>query len=183
MINLEDHSTYHFYDVCDIERAKSGKTYSNAIRIPLSAVDRNSAEMFRHRMALVTQPETFDTDRGYGIITVKNGFDTEYMFVILSDTMPDFLARCQDDMNINPAIFKFYELELHNEIETQRAIAQTMRAVDIAHEQEERTVSLLKKVKEYCLGVMFCDCPERDDTEATTVRRVEQLSLFDEVHA
>lgn len=175
MIDLNNHSIHGFYDVCSIERSKSGKIYTDAIAIPLSAVDGSRAGILGNRMHLIGSPEQIDTDKGLGIIAVRNGYDVEYLYYILQDTLQDFLVRYQCGININPEIFKFYEIDVHNDIETQKYVAAIMRQMEYKKEQENKIINKLKNIKQYYLENMLCDCAEARKTE----KHISEQGLFD----
>lgn|SRR5574344_132716 len=175
MIDISNHSEYSFYQVCDIERSKKNKLYSNAIAIPLSAVDGSRGDILENRMFLIKQPQIIDSEKGLGVITAHDGYDVEYLFYILKQTLQNFLEKYQCGININPEIFSFYKLDLHNDLETQKYIASLMNQFEEKQKRENEIINKLQNIKQYYLDNMFVDC----DKTAPRKKTILQQGLFD----
>ena len=68
-----------------------------------------------------------------------------------------FLRRTQTGLNIKPEIFNEYAVNLHQDIETQRAIVKTMKLIDDRIAEEQKQVDIIKELKRYHLGKMFAN--------------------------
>ncbi len=175
-MNLKNWRSVKFLSVADIERSRKNIVYpAGSIKIQLSASDGQ----------LVYMREAGQAEDKYGVISVKDPdvLDGEYLYYILEKNLPSFLAKYQSGMNINPEIFKYLKIDIHNEIETQRAIVKVLGKMRRELEREEETISKLTAVRDWHLGKMFPDLtakmPRRsEDPETAKQVKPVQLSLF-----
>ncbi len=138
-MNLKSWQSVRFLSVANIERSRKNTAYpAGSIKIQLSASDGQ----------LVYMREAGEVEDKYGVISVKDpdSLDSEYLYYILEKNLPGFLAKYQSGLNINPEIFRYLQIDIHNEIETQRIIANVLSCMKRELEQEEKTISMLTVV-------------------------------------
>ena len=81
----------------------------------------------------------------------------EYVYIMFQKNLAEFLRRTQTGLNIKPEIFNEYAINLHQDIETQRAIVKIMKLIDNRIAEEQKQVDIIKELKRYHLGKMFAN--------------------------
>ena len=68
----------------------------------------------------------------YIILTCKNNkiINTKYLYYVINDLLPKFLAKYQTGINIQPEVFNYMELVIHDDINTQEHIAKIFDKID-----------------------------------------------------
>lgn len=147
-MNLRNYKKVKLLDLVDIERVKKNKIYEKGnIIIQVSAS--------RGQIFYLYNDDILETK--YVILIPKTKkINMKYLYYILQDELPIFLKKYQTDINIQPEIFKYLELSIHNDIETQNHIVNILDKLDERTKKEEELLLLCKDFKEYHLNKMFC---------------------------
>lgn len=133
-------------DVCEVERAKEGKTYpAGTCYVTLSAA---------HDTVLCLSEDGMIESR-YAVLIPRDGAETDYIKAVLDRTFPRWLKSHRTDINL-----KFEELtslciEWYDDREQRREVGEASRRMDELMEAERKTVEELKGLKNYMLLRMF----------------------------
>lgn len=90
------------------------------------------------------------------IIPDRSRIVPEYLKLVLDMAMPEFLARYQTTINIQMAVFQRLRLDIHNGLDSQRAVAEVASMMDERIDGIAREVQKLKDFKAFHLDTMFC---------------------------
>lgn len=132
-------------DLVDIERAQKDKLYpKGSIMIQISAT--------RGQMIYLNQESEIPSH--YAVFIPKK-ICGKYLFHVLESEMPSFLEVYQTGLNIQPDIFKFMNVVIHEDLETQEHIAEILDSVEKLYENEQKMVEALKDFKQFHLQKMF----------------------------
>ena len=134
-------------DLVQIEKAKKDKIYNKGNII--IQVSTNKGQIF-----YLDHDTTVESK--YIVLKDNKVINTKYLYYVISDLLPEFLAKYQTDINIQPEVFKYMELVIHNDIETQNHIVNILDKLDERTKKEEELLLLCKDFKEYHLNKMFC---------------------------
>lgn len=146
MIDLRKHKIVDFFEIADIERAQNKKVYcADCVLLQVSAT----------KGQLCYLKEASKVDGKYAVIIPKNIYG-KYLFFILKESLPTFLATYQTGLNIKPEILKNLKLDIHTETETQKHIAELMETIDRLIEKEEKQLNNLQDMKKHHLDKMIC---------------------------
>lgn len=147
-MNLKDYKKVKLLDLVQIERAKKDKIYNKGnIIIQVSA---SKGQIF-----YLDQHTTVESQ--YVVLTCNNKvINTKYLYYIISDLLPEFLAKYQTGINIQPEVFNYMELVIHNDIKTQEHIAKIFDKIDEDIKKEEELLKQYQDFKKYHLDKMFC---------------------------
>ena len=147
-MNLKDYKKVKLLDLVDIERAKKNKVYNKGnIIIQVSA---SKGQIFYLE-------EDTSVESQYIILNCKdnNITDTKYLYYVISGLLPKFLAKYQTGINIQPEVFNYMELVIHDDIKTQEHIAKIFDKIDEDIKKEEKLLKKYQDFKKYHLGKMF----------------------------
>ena len=147
-MNLKDYKKVKLLDLVDIERAKKNKVYNKGnIIIQVSA---SKGQIFYLE-------EDTSVESQYIILNCKNNniTDTKYLYYVISSLLPEFLTKYQTGINIQPEVFNYMELVIHNDIKTQEHIAKIFDKIDEDIKKEEKLLKKYQDFKKYHLGKMF----------------------------
>ena len=147
-MNLNDYKKVKLLDLVDIERAKKNKVYEKGnIIIQVSA---SKGQIFYLE-------EDTSVESQYIILNCKdnNITDTKYLYYVISSLLPKFLAKYQTGINIQPEVFNYMELVIHDDIKTQEHIAKIFDKIDEDIKKEEELLKKYQDFKKYHLGKMF----------------------------
>lgn len=147
-MNLKDYKKVKLLDLVDIERAKKNKVYNKGnIIIQVSA---SKGQIFYLE-------EDTSVESQYIILNCKdnNITDTKYLYYVISSLLPKFLAKYQTGINIQPEVFNYMELVIHDDIKTQEHIAKIFDKIDEDIKKEEKLLKKYQDFKKYHLGKMF----------------------------
>ena len=147
-MNLKDYKKVKLLDLVDIERAKKNKVYYKGnIIIQVSA---SKGQIFYLE-------EDTSVESQYIILNCKdnNIVDTKYLYYVISGLLPEFLAKYQTGINIQPEVFNYMELVIHDDIKTQEHIAKIFDKIDEDIKKEEELLKKYQDFKKYHLGKMF----------------------------
>lgn len=146
MIDLHNHKIVKFYDVATIERSQQNKVYDeDCILIQVSATNG--------QLVYLDKPQSVDSK--YAVIKPKENVYGKYLYFVLEEALPDFLQVYQTGLNINPEIFKYLQLDMHQEMDTQKYVCSVMHGMDDLIQREADFINYLKAFKEYHLDTMF----------------------------
>ncbi len=148
-MNLRNYKKVKLLDLVDIERAKKDKIYNKGnIIIQVSA---SKGQIF-----YLEQDTTLGSK--YIVLTCKDNkiINTKYLYYIISDSLPEFLEKYQTVINIQPEVFKYLDLYIHDDIETQKHIVNILDKLDEQTKKEQELIEKFKDFKEYHLNKMFC---------------------------
>ena len=133
-------------DIAEVERARKGQIYpTGTVYVQVSAT--------RGQLHILKEPG--EIEGKYATIIPKIRVYPLYFLIALERAMPRFLARYQTTINIQMENFEHFEIELHEDYETQMEIAEIMRQCDRVCENEEKIIEALKSSKKMALGTMF----------------------------
>ena len=136
----------HLLDVVTFERSRKGKIYPpGCILIQVSAT--------RGQLEYLKDSSTVDSK--FGVFIPKWNVNPKYLYYILEMLMPNFLARYQTGLNINPEIFKHFIINIHTDVDVQALIVKILDSLRFGIESEEKTLNEWKNVKQYHLDNMF----------------------------
>ena len=146
-MELNNYSKIKIKDICTWERSKKGKVYpAGCWCVQVSAT--------KGQMAYVDAPQ--EVESKYCVFWLNTDlYLPEYVYIMFQKNLAEFLRRTQTGLNIKPEIFNEYAINLHQDIETQRAIVKTMKLIDDRIAEEQKQVDIIKEVKRYHLGKMF----------------------------
>ncbi len=147
-MDLEDYKKVNLLDLVQIEKAKENKIYNKGnIIIQVSA---SKGQIF-----YLDQDTT--VERKYIVLTCKDDkvINTKYLYHVISDLLPEFLAKYQTGINIQPEVFKYMELEIHDDIKTQQHIAKIFDKIDEDRKEQEEMVKKYRDFKNIFLDKMF----------------------------
>lgn len=147
-MNLRNYKKVKLLDLVDIERVKKNKIYDKGnIIIQVSAS--------RGQIFYLYNDDVLETK--YVILIPKTKkINMKYLYYILQDELPMFLEKYQTNINIQPEIFKYLDLYIHDDIETQKHIVNILDKLDEQTKKEQELIEKFKDFKEYHLNKMFC---------------------------
>ena len=146
-MNLRNYKKVKLLDLVQIERAKKDKIYSKGNIIIQVSASKGQIFYLDHDTTVESK---------YIVLKDNKVINTKYLYYVISDLLPEFLAKYQTDINIQPEVFKYMELVIHNDIETQNHIVNILDKLDERTKKEEELLLLCKDFKEYHLNKMFC---------------------------
>ena len=147
-MNLKNYKKVKLLDLVDIERVKKNKIYDKGnIIIQVSAS--------RGQIFYLNNDDVLET-KFVILIPKTNKINMKYLYYILQDELPMFLEKYQTDINIQPEIFKYLDLYIHDDIETQKHIVNILDKLDEQTKKEQELIEKFKDFKEYHITKMFC---------------------------
>lgn len=146
-MNLRDYKKVKLLDLVQIERAKKDKIYYKGNIIIQVSASKGQIFYLDHDTTVESK---------YIVLKDNKVINTKYLYYVISDLLPEFLAKYQTDINIQPEVFNYMELVIHNDIETQNHIVNILDKLDERTKKEEELLLLCKDFKEYHLNKMFC---------------------------
>lgn len=134
-------------DVATWERSKKNKTYEvGSILLQVSAT-KGQLKFLEKDSAVGSK---------YAVITCnREQIEPYYLFTVLEDVLPAFLAKEQTGLNIQPDILKRLDLRIHKDKHLQNFIAEQSKQMDEQAKQVEKQISQLKEMKRWALFNMF----------------------------
>lgn len=130
-------------DIANVERAKKGVTYPRGtIYIQVSAT-HGQIKMLK---------EDGEIETKYATIIPKDDIYPKYFKLAIERCVGEFTARFQSNINIQMDDFNFFEIDIHDDYETQLEIASLVDAFEEAEEAENELVEQLKDVKKVALA-------------------------------
>lgn len=149
MAKLNEYKKMKITDICTYERAKKGKIYKTGnFCIQVSATKGQT---------IYLENDT-EVDSKYLVFNVidKNIHYPKYIYLVFMKDISAFLRKMQTGLNILPEIFNDYEIDVHQDIQTQQHIAELYFVLDERIRQEEEIINDIVEFKKYHLCKMFC---------------------------
>ena len=149
-INFENWTYERLRDVFDIARCSKSKEYpKDTILIQVSAT--------RGQVIYLDKAQYVDDGSKYATLTVKkqDKYNAKYLYYILENSMPDIVQKCKSGINLQMDELSGIKIPIHNDINTQNAIAVLYDTIVKCEEIEQRTVELLKQHKTEMLNRMM----------------------------
>lgn len=147
-MNLKDYKKIKLLELVDLERAKKNKIYEKGnIIIQVSA---SKGQIFYLN-------NNTKVESKYIVLICKNKkiINEKYLYYIINDQLQEFLATYQTDINIQPDVFNYMELIIHEDIQVQEHIAKIFDNIDEQIKKEERLLDQYQDFKKYHLDKMF----------------------------
>lgn len=147
-MNLKDYKKVKLLDLVNIERVKKNKIYKKGnIIIQVSA---SKGQIFYLE-------EDTTVESKYIVLTCKDNkiINTKYLYYIINDLLPEFLAKYQTGINIQPEVFNYMELIIHDDMKKQEHIANIFDKIDEDIKKEEQLLKKYQDFKKYHLDKMF----------------------------
>lgn len=133
--------------ICDIERAKSGKIYpAGCSYIQLSAI--NSEKCLKY------QNNCGEIDTRYAVFIPKIECNPYYVFMALEQAIPEFLHTYQTTINLQFDTLKEIDIQM-TDIENQNKFVEIQTQINAEIEQEKEIIQGYKRIKQYFLNAMF----------------------------
>lgn len=144
--------TFYLTDIAVIERANSSTEYpAGTVYVQVSASSGQTGITKRAERV----------EGRYAVIIPKINIYPPYFKIAIDRAMPKFLERNQTTINIQMDAFRFFEIEIHEDIRNQIFVVNACRIADEAMEAEEKLVRQLQTVKKIGLAKMFPDCIDK----------------------
>jgi len=133
-------------DVCEVERAKEGKTYpAGTCYVTLSAA---------HDTVLCLSEDGMIESR-YAALIPRDGAEADYIKVVLDRAFPRWLESHRTGINLKFEELATLYVEWHDNRKQRREVVEASRRMDELMEAERKTVEGLKGLKSYMLLRMF----------------------------
>lgn len=133
-------------DVCEVERAKEGKTYpAGTCYVTLSAA---------HDTVLRLSEDGMIESR-YAALIPRDGAEADYIKVVLDRAFPRWLESHRTGINLKFEELATLYVEWHDNRKQRREVVEASRRMDELMEAERKTVEGLKGLKSYMLLRMF----------------------------
>lgn len=133
-------------DVCEVERAKEGKTYpAGTCYVTLSAA---------HDTVLCLSEDGMIESR-YAALIPRDGAEAGYIKVVLDRAFPRWLESHRTGINLKFEELATLYVEWHDNRKQRREVVEASRRMDELMEAERKTVEGLKGLKNYMLLRMF----------------------------
>ena len=136
----------NIYDICNVERAVSGKEYkAGTCFIKLSAVDESVGQIKDDGLI----------DQRYAVFEPKDKINTDYMFIAIERCFPNFLRRYRTTINLQFGTLKHFQIYWHDNEDVQRYVVNNMRMVNDEIQLLEEQIRLEKEQKRWYLKKMM----------------------------
>jgi restriction endonuclease S subunit len=133
-------------DLCNVERAVSGKTYkAGSCYIKLSAVDESVGQ--------ITEDEEIESR--FAVFEPKEQMNTDYLYIAIQRRFPEFLRRYRTTINLQFDTLKHFFLYWHQDEETQEYIVSAIAAVDNEIALVEKQIEDERELKRWYLNKMM----------------------------
>lgn len=136
----------NIYDICNVERAVSGKEYkAGTCFIKLSAVDESVGQI---------KDKGF-IDQRYAVFEPKDEINTDYMFIAIERCFPEFLRRYRTTINLQFGTLKHFRIDWHDNEDAQKYVVENMKMIDDEISLLEKQIQLEKEQKRWYLKKMM----------------------------
>ena len=133
-------------DVCEVERAKEGKTYpAGTCYVTLYAA---------HDTVLCLSEDGMIESR-YAALIPRDGAEADYIKVVLDRAFPRWLESHRTGINLKFEELATLYVEWHDNRKQRREVVEASKRMDELMEAERKTVEGLKGLKSYMLLRMF----------------------------
>lgn len=136
----------NIYDICNVERAVSGKEYkAGSCYIKLSAVDESVGQIKDKGLI----------DQRYAVFEPKDEINTDYMFIAIGRCFPEFLRRYRTTINLQFGTLKHFQIDWHDNEDAQKYVVENMKMIDDEISLLEKQIQLEKDQKKWYLKKMM----------------------------
>jgi len=133
-------------DVCEVERAKEGKTYpAGTCYVTLSAAHDTVLRL----------SEDGTIESRYAALIPRDGAEADYIKVVLDRAFPRWLESHRTGINLKFEELATLYVEWHDNRKRRREVVEASKRMDELMEAERKTVEGLKGLKGYMLLRMF----------------------------
>ena len=133
-------------DVCEVERAKDGKTYpAGTLYVTLSAAHDTVLRL----------SEDGPIGSRYAALIPRDGAEADYIKAVLDRAFPRWLESHRTGINLKFEELSTLYVEWHDDRKQRREVDETSRRMDELMEAERKTIEGLKGLKSYMLLRMF----------------------------
>lgn len=138
-------------EIATIERAIKGKVYEKGT--PLVAL---SASMEADKGGIAYVKEAGEVESRYAVIIPKNrNMPPKYLYWAMLNEYDEFYAKHNTGINLQIGELDYYEVYVHNDLESQYAVVELMNAQEQHEENEIQILEHFNKVKKYFIDKMF----------------------------
>lgn len=139
-------------DIATVERAQKKLVYpKETIYVQVSACKKTDSNIF-----YMTQKEGH-IETKYAVIVPTEQVVPAYLKIALNNAAGEFMQKyIGDNINIQMELFKYFELDYHRDISTQRYICEKIGEVDNAIMAEQLLCDNWKDFKKVMLDKMMC---------------------------
>lgn len=136
----------NIYDICNVERAVSGKEYkAGTCYIKLSAVDESVGQI---------QNSGF-IDSRFAVFEPKETVNAQYLLIAIDRCFPEFLRRYRTTINLQFATLKHFMIDWHSDEETQKYVVRNIKVLDDEIKVLEQQINLEQQQKKWYLHKMM----------------------------
>lgn len=146
MIDFYDITRYKLTEIATIERPKKGKIYpKGTVYIQVSATDGQVGILGK----------AAEVENKNVVVTPEISILPMYFKIAIEQAMPEFRTRYQSTINIQVDTFRYFDICIHNDMQTQAYVVAMVKQADKARLLEEKLVDAYKSRKKYYLDKMF----------------------------
>lgn len=145
-LNLTDRTKCKLTQIATVERAQKNIIYpSGTVYIQVSATNGQIHQL--------KKDGTIESK--YATIIPKQPINIKYFYIAVSYAVPYFIARYKSTINIQMNDFEMFDIDIHNDPDTQKYIADVMGMLDESIAEEESCIGTLKEAKKLALAKMI----------------------------
>lgn len=138
-------------EIATIERAIKGKLYEKGT--PLVAL---SASMEADKGGITYVKETGEVESRWAVIVPKdNNMPMKYLYYAMLKEYDEFYSKYNTGINLQIRELDYYEVCIHDDLESQYAVVELMEAQEKHEENERQILEQFIKVKQYFIDKMF----------------------------
>lgn len=146
-----DHRLVPVTELCDVERAKAGKTYpAGTCYVTLSGTNDTVMRL----------TEAGEIETRYAAIVPHDDTDHAYLFAVLQMAFPRWFTAHRTGINLQFKELSTLKVEWHTDEATRRMLDAKCSDLDREAEQIERKIAALEELKRYLTGKMFVTTPQ-----------------------
>lgn len=146
-MSIFDHARVRLTDVATVGRPRHGVAYpEGTITIQVSATN-GQADILTEAREVEGKYAVIEPDRSKVV--------PDYLLLAIRMEMPSFLARYQTTINIQIGALLLMTLDVHRDLDTQRAVVGAVETAERMEALEERAVEMLKDLKRWHLDAML----------------------------
>ena len=136
----------NIYDICNVERAVSGKEYkAGSCYIKLSAVDESVGQIKDKGLI----------DTRYAVFEPKDEINSDYMFIAIERCFSEFLKRYRTTINLQFEALKHFQIDWHDNEDVQKYVVENMKMINGEISLLEEQIQLEKEQKRWYLKKMM----------------------------
>lgn len=132
--------------LCNIERVEAGKIYkAGTCYIKLSAVDEFVGQI----------KEAGVIDNRYAVMEPITEMNTDYMYIAITRSFPEFLRRYRTTINLQFQALKNFTVIWHEDEKEQKYVVETMKKIQKEIDLVEKQIEDEKELKRWYLRKMM----------------------------